>query len=144
MKLGGILTAGPEPLRRQAFDRLELIADTYLSVSTPIQNAAARWLSAGVRVREQIAARTRDNLDHLRQAIAGSAFDALDVEGGWYATLRVPRTKTEEDWALDLLAHDNVLVQPGYFYDFETEAYLVLSLLTPPPIFQQALSRLLA
>jgi alanine-synthesizing transaminase len=143
MKLGWIAAAGPEELRARAFARLELIADTYLSVAAPAQYAAARLMEAGVRVRERIAARVCENLAWLRDAVAGSAAGILDVEGGWYATLRVPRTRSEEEWALELLERDGVLVQPGFFYDFESEAFLVLSLLTPPVVFRGGVNRLL-
>jgi alanine-synthesizing transaminase len=144
MKLGWIVTAGPEELRARAFARLELIADTYLSVAAPVQAAAARLIETGARVREQIAVRVRQNLDWLRAAVEGSALSALEAEGGWYATLRVPRTRSEEEWTLELLGRDGVLVQPGFFYDFETEAFLVLSLLTPPEVFREGVARLLA
>jgi aspartate/methionine/tyrosine aminotransferase len=139
MKLGWIVAGGP------AVERLELIADTYLSVSAPMQNALPRLLEAGAAVQQQIARRTASNLELLRQAVgADSACQVLDVEGGWYATLRIPRTRTEEEWTLLLLERDNVLVQPGFFYDFDSEAYLVLSLLTPPEVFREGLARLLA
>ncbi|MGD0200857.1 MAG: pyridoxal phosphate-dependent aminotransferase [Bryobacteraceae bacterium] len=144
MKLGWIIAGGPAELRARALERLELIADTYLSVATPIQHAAARLLAAGESVQAQIAARTRGNLDWLRGAVSGSAIDVLDVEGGWYAILRVPRTRSEEEWALELLAGDGVLVQPGFFYDFEAEAFLVVSLLTRPETFREGIRRLLA
>jgi aspartate/methionine/tyrosine aminotransferase len=79
----------------------------------------------------------------LRESVTGSACGVLDVEGGWYATLRVPRTRTEEEWCLDLLRLDDVLVQPGFFYDFESEAFLVLSLLTEPEKFRAGIDRVL-
>jgi aspartate/methionine/tyrosine aminotransferase len=85
----------------------------------------------------------RYNLGCLREAVQGSPLDVLDAEGGWYATVRVPRTHTEEEWTLDLLERANVLVQPGFFYDFEAEAFLVLSLLTEPGAFQEGVRRLL-
>lgn len=139
MKLGWMVARGP------ALERLELIADTYLSVSAPMQNALPRLLQAGAAVRQQIARRTASNLDLLRHTVGGhSACQVLDLEGGWYATLRIPRTRTEEEWTLLLLDRDNVLVQPGFFYDFPSEAYLVLSLLTPPETFREGLARLLA
>jgi aspartate/methionine/tyrosine aminotransferase len=144
MKLGWIVTSGPEELRAGALARLELIADTYLSAAAPAQYGAARLMAAGGRVREQIAARTRRNLDWLRGALAGSAVSVLAVEGGWYATLEVPRTRSEEEWTLELLERDDVLVQPGFFFDFETEAFLVVSLLTPPDVFCEGIGRLLA
>jgi len=68
----------------------------------------------------------------------------LDVEGGWYATMQVPRIRTEEEWVLSLLAEDGVLVQPGFFFDFESEAFLVISLLTSTGVFQEGVNRILA
>ena len=143
MKLGWIIIGGPAALRSEAIERLELIADTYLSVGTPVQHALPKLLEAGESVRQQIAARLRENLAVLRDLIDdGSAAQVLKLEGGWYSTLRVPRTKTEENWCLDLLEQDKVLVQPGFFYDFESEAYLVLSLLTPTDAFREGVKRL--
>ena len=143
MKLGWIATTGPGAAGAVA--RLEWIADTYLSVGTPVQHALPRLLEAGRSVQAQVAQRTGANLEWLRRTIGrDSVCEALDVEGGWYATLRIPRTRGEEEWALALLEHENVLVQPGFFYDFEAEAYLVLSLLTAPDIFREGASRLLA
>ncbi len=144
MKLGWIVTAGPEELRAAALARLELIADTYLSAAAPAQYGATRLMEAGAKVREQIAVRTLRNLDWLRGAVAGSALSVLAVEGGWYATLEVPRTRSEEEWTLELLERDGVLVQPGFFFDFETEAFLVVSLLTPPDVFCEGVGRMLA
>ena len=144
MKLGWIVASGPEELREVALARLELIADTYLSAAAPAQYGAARLMEAGTKVREQIAARTRRNLQWLRGAVAGSALTVLAVEGGWYATLEVPRTRSEEEWTLELLERDSVLVQPGFFFDFETEAFLVVSLLTAPDVLCEGVGRLLA
>jgi len=142
MKLGWIVVNGPEPERREAIEKLEWIADTYLSVGTPVQCAAAQLLLAGESVRQQITRRCLDNLAFARETLAGSPANLLHVEGGWCCTLQVPRVKSEEDWALDLLAHAGVLVQPGLFYDFESEAFLVLSLLTEPIVFREAMPRL--
>ena len=142
MKLGWIVSGGPSAERIQAMERLELIADTYLSVATPVQHAVARLLGAGVDIRDQIRRRTRENLDTLRESTADSAIGALQVEGGWFATVQMPRIRTSEEWALTLLDRCDVLVQPGYFYDFDQEALLVLSLLTPTEIFQEGLRRL--
>lgn len=145
MKLAWIVAAGPAPARREAMARLELIADTYLSVATPVQEAAPALLGAGTAVRDAIARRTRDNLAFFRAALDRQpAFELLAVEGGWYGILRVPRTQTEEEWALDLLANRDVLVQPGFFYDFESEAFLVVSLLTAPEVFQEGVNRIVA
>ena len=142
MKLGWMVVSGPPALRAEAWEKLEWIADTYLSVSTPVQCAAARLLAAGEDVQRQIRERATANLAFARGALAGSPANILAVEGGWYITLQVPRTRGEEEWTLDLLEHADVLVQPGFFYDFESEAFLVVSLLTAPEIFREGLARL--
>ena len=142
MKLGWIVVSGPEVRRREAFERLEWIADTYLSVSSPVQYAAARLLAAGEDIQGQIRARTAANLSHAREALAGSAANLLAVEGGWYAIAQVPRVRSEEEWCLNLLTRERVLTQPGFFFDFDAEAYLALSLLTPPEAFAEGIARL--
>ncbi len=147
MKLAWIVVGGPDALVRDALDRLEHIADTYLSVGAPVQCAAATLLATRATVRDQIADRTRRNLATLRDALAAdpaSACSLLDVEGGWYATLRVPATRSDQDWALELLTRDDVLVQPGYYFDFPREAYLVISLLTEEQVFGEGVRRVLA
>ena len=142
MKLGWIVIGGPPALRAEATERIELIADTYLSVGTPVQHALPKLLAAGENVQSRIASRVSENLRHLHAAIGDhSPAQVLRVEGGWYATLRVPRTRSEEEWCLDLLEQD-VLVQPGFFYDFESEAYLVLSLLTEAGTFREGVKRI--
>ena len=144
LKLGWIVTSGPEALRKQAFDRLELIADTYLSVGTPVQWAAASLLASRLEIQSQILVRARANLALLRNKIGpGSPWQVLAVEGGWYAVIQAPRIHSEEEWVLTLLAEDNVLVQPGFFFDFEKEAFLVLSLLTPSEMFGEGVQRIL-
>ena len=142
MKLGWIVVSGPEPLRAEAFEKLEWIADTYLSVSTPVQCAAVALLEGGERVQIEIRERCARHLPVAREALAGSPANILAVEGGWYITVQVPRTRSEEEWSLDLLARENVLVQPGFFYDFTSEAYLVVSLLTAPEVFREGMGRL--
>lgn len=145
MKLGWIVISGPPAARAEAQEKLELIADTYLSVGTPVQQAASRLLERGKSVQAQIASRTRANLDFVNAMVGSdSAVRVLVVEGGWYATLQVPRVRREEEWVLELLASDKVLVQPGFFFDFESEAYLVVSLLTEPATFREGCRRLLA
>jgi alanine-synthesizing transaminase len=129
MKLGWIIAND-----RASLERLELIADTYLSVGTPVQCALPQLLAMKADVQKQIMHRVRENLALVPQA--------RRVEGGWYAVLQVPRTRSEEQWVLDLLEQQNVLVQPGYFYDFDSEAFLVLSLLTPPEVFREGVRRL--
>jgi aspartate/methionine/tyrosine aminotransferase len=142
MKLGWILVSGPESLRQEAFEKLEWIADTYLSVGTPVQCAAEQLLTAGDQVQQQIRTRCAANLATLRSALRGTPATVLAVEGGWYATIQVPHTKSEEDWTLDLLGQHDVLLQPGYFYDFSSESFLIASLLTAPEIFQEGIRRL--
>ncbi len=142
MKLGWIVASGPG--HESALQQLELIADTYLSVATPVQLALGRLLESSGQVREQIRDRTRSNLIDLQNGFRGSSAQVLNVEGGWNAVLQVPRTRTEEEWSLELLTAHDVLVQPGFFFDFETEAFLVVSLLTPPEIFHEGVRRILA
>jgi len=142
MKLGWIAVSGPEVLRVEAFEKLEWIADTYLSVSTPVQWAAESLLQAGEQVQMQIRERCATHLSLAREALAGSSGNILAVEGGWYITVQVPRVRSEEEWTLELLERENVLVQPGFFYDFDSEAYLVLSLLTAPEPFREGIARL--
>ena len=142
MKLGWIVVAGRPELRRAAWERLEWIADTFLSVGTPVQHAAGLLLGAGETMQRQIRERILDNLTFARRQQRGSAAQLLHAEGGWYAILQVPRTRPEEEWCLDLLNEHNVLVQPGFFYDFDSEAFLVISLLTQPGIFREGLVRL--
>jgi aspartate/methionine/tyrosine aminotransferase len=144
MKLGWIVAAGPGAMRAEALEKLEWIADTYLSVSTPVQCAAPRLLAAGEEVQRQIRERTAANLAYARSALADSAATILAVEGGWYITLQVPRIRSEEEWTLRLLEKYGVLAQPGFFYDFEAEAYLVVSLLTAPKTFREGIDYLAA
>jgi hypothetical protein len=143
MKLGWILVDGPAEARDGALGRLEFIADSYLSVGTPVQCAAERLLALG----DGIAALIRERVDLNRQALAaafpgGSASRVLSSDGGWYAVLQVPAVGTEEEMVLDLLAQSDVLVHPGYFFDFAREAFLVLSLLPEPAVFGEAIRRL--
>jgi alanine-synthesizing transaminase len=142
MKLGWIVASGPG--HEAALERLELIADTYLSVATPVQLALPRLLDASAAVRKQIVERTSANLSQLNRLTSASAAQPLRVEGGWYAVLQVPRTRSEEEWAISLLDRCNVLVQPGFYFDFESEAFLVVSLLTPTDVFEEGIHRILA
>ncbi|MBI4536435.1 MAG: pyridoxal phosphate-dependent aminotransferase [candidate division NC10 bacterium] len=144
VKLGWIGVGGPPALVEPALEALELISDTYLSVSTPVQQAAAELLAWGGRIRGQIAARTRASLDQLRSAVARHpACRLLEPEAGWYAVLQVPGTRSEERIVLDLLERERVLVHPGYFFDFPREAFLVVSLLPPAEVFEDAVERML-
>ncbi len=143
MKLGWVVVSGSPEQRQAAFSRLELIADTYLSPGAPVQHALPRLFDAGGRVRDLIRRRTADNLGALRAVFdPASACSILHVEGGWYATVEVPRVLSEEEWTLRLLNLDGVLVQPGYFFDFPREAFLVISLLTSKEIFVEGIARI--
>jgi aspartate/methionine/tyrosine aminotransferase len=143
MKLGWVVTNGPASLRDEAIERLDFIADTFLSVSAPIQHSARAWLGLRQSMQVQILDRVRANLNSLRGATEDSPLRLLSVEGGWYATLELPRQFTEEEWVMTLLEKDDVLAHPGYFFDFRREAFLVLSLLPRAEIFREAVSRIL-
>jgi len=132
MKLGWVHVAGPERLRQEALERLEWIADAYLPVSAPVQHAARPWLEAGRAARESIRRRCLDSLAALRGAVA--RFPELrlaEPEAGWSAVIEAPRVMTDEQTAVALV-QAGFLVQPGYFYDFEKDGRLVVSLLADP------------
>jgi aspartate/methionine/tyrosine aminotransferase len=144
LKLGWIVVAGPPALVDGALKRLELIADTYLSVSTPVQVAAAELLARGGEVRARIRERVRDNYAALKAAAAGVAScSVLRSDGGWYAVLHVPTFEPEEELTLRLLARDGVLAHPGYFFDFPAESFLIVSLLPRPDRFAAGITRIL-
>ncbi len=145
LKLAWIAVTGPEAERREALARLEVVADTYLSVSTPVQVAVPALLARREELQQPLRARLAGNLEALRACLGpASPATLLEPEGGWYAVLRVPATISEEERVVRLLAEGNVLVHPGYFFDFPREAFLVLSLLPPPETFAAGLGRLLA
>jgi aspartate/methionine/tyrosine aminotransferase len=145
LKLAWIAVTGPERLRREALARLEVVADTFLSVSTPIQVAAPDLLARREELQGPIRQRVLCNLEALRAALVpGCPATLLEPEGGWYAVLRVPATIPEEERVTRLLEERDVLVHPGYFFDFPHEAFLVLSLLAPQAEFAEGASRLLA
>jgi aspartate/methionine/tyrosine aminotransferase len=144
VKLGWIAVSGPDALAAAAIDRLELVCDTYLSVSTPVQVAAAGLLEAGAAIRAQIAARASANYRYLQHAVAAvGACRLLRSDAGWSAVLQVPTLESEEDLVLHLLENEGVLVQPGYFYDFPRESFVVVSLITPPAVLAEGTGRLL-
>ena len=141
LKLGWIAASGPEALVRQAIERLEVMCDTYLSVSTPVQIAAPALLAAGRTIRDGIRARISTNLASLDRLLAGaSSISVLPPEGGWSVALRVPAVEPEEALVLRLLRDHHVLVHPGFFFDFASEAYLVVSLLPEPSVFNIAMN----
>jgi len=144
LKLGWIVAGGPASACTAALAGLELIADSFLSVSTPVQVAAGDLLERGASIRGQIHERVRLNLAALRtSAQAFPACEVLKVEGGWSAVIRVPATLAEEQLILELLNREGILAHPGYFFDFAHEAFLVVSLLPAPDVFRDAAARLL-
>jgi hypothetical protein len=144
LKLGWIAASGPTALVGNALARLELIADTYLSVGTPVQAALPGLLQAGAAIRRQIIERVQRNRRALVAALgAHSPCTLLPAEAGWCAILRVPEIMSDETWASALL-EDGVLVQPGYFFDLTMGATLVLSLIVEEGVFAEGVARLLA
>ena len=132
MKAAWLLTSGPEPLKSQALSRLEVIADTYLSMNAPVQLAIPAFLEQRRSFQTQLMLRVCRNLAELdRQLARHDRCSRLKVEGGWYAVLRVPSKWSDRELAVTLLTKQNVYVHPGHFYDFPTEGSLVISLITP-------------
>jgi Aspartate/tyrosine/aromatic aminotransferase len=124
--------------------RLEVIADTYLSMNAPVQWAVPVMLEQRESIQGQFLERVRGNLAELdRQLARQKACQRLSVEGGWYTVLRVPVTRSDEELAIELARDKSVLVHPGHFYDFEGDGYLVLSLIAPEREFKEAVERLL-
>lgn len=144
VKLGWIVVDGPDAGVHEALERLELILDTYLSVSTPAQIAAPHLIDRGAHVRAAIQQRLDLNLRVIRDAVvAVPAVELLNSDAGWSVVLRVPARRQEEEIVLDLLERHDTLVHPGFFFDFAREAFLVISLLPDPSIFQAGITRLL-
>ena len=144
MKVAWVVTSGPENDATEAIGRLEVIADTYLSMNAPLQWATPELLAQRKNIQPQLLERVKTNLTELdRQLAAQQACQRLSVEGGWYAVLRVPVTRSDEDLAIELLREKSVLVHPGHFYDFPRDGYLVLSLITPQPEFAEGMTAIL-
>lgn len=142
VKLGWLLVGGPARLADEALARLELITDAYLSVATPVQHALPELLAATRSTVRAIGARARRNLQRARALLDSTGASVLHVEGGWYAVLRLPRTKSEESWATALVEECGVVTQPGFFFDFPDEPYLVVSLLTPEHDLEEGVRRI--
>jgi alanine-synthesizing transaminase len=142
MKLSWIAACGPEALVREAMARLEIVADTFLSVNAPTQWALPHWLAARDVPQQQIRGRVAGNLATLDARLRGTQAQRLPLEGGWTAILRVPRSAHHSrgellPFALAALDH-GALVQPGEFYSLG-EGHIVLSLLTPPEVWRAGL-----
>ena len=144
VKLGWIAVEGPPAIVREALDRLEIICDAYLSVATPVQVATSCLMETGAAVRDQILQRVRTNDRALREAAAGRpALEVLETEAGWSTVIRVPSTRPEEDLVIKLIDDDDVIVHPGFFFDFPHEAFVVVSLLPESRVFAEGIARLL-
>src|SRR5437867_3811041 len=144
MKAAWLIASGPQEWKREALARLEVIADTYLSVNAPVQLAIPKFLELRRAFQKQVIERARRNLAELdRQLAAQKAVSRLKVEGGWCAVLKVPVTRSDEDLAIALLSIHGVSVHPGHFYDFPSDGHVVLSLLTPSEGFAEGTKRLL-
>lgn len=145
MKMAWLVASGPEELKRQAMERLEVIADTYLSPNAPVQLATATLLEQRGGFQKQVMARVRRNLAELdRQLGEQKSCTRLELEGGWYAVLRVPATRGDEDLAIELLTQEDVYLHPGHFFDFAAEGYLVVSLIAGEEEFAEGVRRVLA
>lgn len=144
MKFAWLAVNGPEAQKKEAMARLEVIADTFLSMNAAIQAAAPIFLAQRHAIQQQLMARVRHNLEEMdRQLADQKSCTRLAVEGGWYAVVRVPATRSDEELALELL-EDGVYVHPGHFYDFPGDGYMVVSLITPERDFAEGLEKLLA
>jgi len=144
MKVAWIAVSGPQDLKKQALARLDVIADTYLSMNAPVQLAIPTMLEERHAIQFQIMQRVSENLAELDSQLARQRLcHRLVVEGGWYAILRVPATGSDEELAIALLQEKGVLVQPGHFYDFAADGHLVISLITPTDTFRAGMTRLL-
>jgi alanine-synthesizing transaminase len=145
MKAAWLVASGPESLKRESFARLEMIADTYLSMNTPAQLALPLWLDERHPFRQQWLERAQRNLAKLDELLSGQKLcTRLKLEGGWYAILKIPRLGSDDDFALELLTSRGVYVHPGHFYDFPPDGYLVVSLITPESEFGRGVHVLLA
>jgi alanine-synthesizing transaminase len=145
MKAAWLVASGPEPLKSQALARLEIIADTYLSMNAPVQHAIPALVEQRHLFQTQLLSRLRNNLSELDRKLAmQNSCARLVVEAGWYAVLRVPATRSDEALAIELLSRENIYVHPGHFYDFPTDGFLILSLMTREEEFAEGVKLLLS
>lgn len=142
MKLSWIVVSGPEELRNRAIEKLEIIADTYLSAGTPVQNALPAWLSRTKEIQDEIRARVSQNARAAAELFKNSAVTALLPEGGWSLVLKMPGPKSDDVWALGLLKEKQVLTHPGYLFDYEEGSFLVISLILREEIFKAGVQRI--
>jgi alanine-synthesizing transaminase len=144
MKLAWLVAGGPSGEVDDAMARLDVIADTYLSMSAPVQLAAEELLDQRKRIQPLLLDRLRENLRELdRGLLRQKSCQRLEVEGGWYSILRVPVTQSDEERVVELVHEAGVIVHPGHFFDFASDGHLVLSLITPPAVFRDGVQRIL-
>jgi alanine-synthesizing transaminase len=144
MKAAWLITSGPEPAKKMALERLEIISDTYLSLNAPTQWAFGALLEQRRALRPQSLERIRQNWEFLRSSMGKEGgCELLDTEGGWYGVIRVKSERPDEELAIEILRSTHTLVHPGHFYDFRTDGYLVVSLITPVSDFQQGIGCLM-
>ncbi len=145
MKAAWLVASGPEAIKKQALERIEVIADTYLSMNAPIQLALPVFLEQRHGFQKQVLTRVRRNVGELdRQLTLRKACSRLEIEGGWYAVVRVPATRSDDDLAVDLLTKKAIYVHPGHFYDFATDGYLIVSLIMPERDFAEGCRQMLS
>lgn len=142
MKLSWIVVNGPKHQKQEALKRLEMIADIYLSVNAPVQNALGTWLAQRASIQRPIQQRVRNNVDFLKQLGAGDV-EYLPAQAGWCAVLKLPVNFEEEAVCLELLTREGVSVYPGYFFDFDMEPVIVVSLLVEEQVFQQGIQKII-
>jgi len=145
MKAAWLIVGGPEQMKREALARLEVIADTYLSVNTPVQLAMPRFLEQRHAFQKQVISRARRNLAELDHQLATQKVcSRLQAEGGWCVAVRVPATWADEEFAIELLNAHGMCLHPGHFYDFPSDGTLIVSLLTPENVFAEGAKLLLS
>jgi alanine-synthesizing transaminase len=145
MKVAWLIMSGPEPWKAEALARIEVIADTFLSMNAPVQWAMPVLLGQRHSFQKQWMTRVNENLSELdRQLAEQKSCSRLALEGGWNAVLRVPATRSDEEFALELLATKSVYVHPGHYYDFPAEGYLVASLITATVEFAKGMEFVLS
>ncbi len=137
LKLGWIVVSGPDGQRKEAMERMEIVADSLLSVNAVVQHGLSELMLAGRGVRKQILDRIQTNLKDLQTTFAGTPLTLRRPEGGWYACVKIPNTRSEDEWVESLLAESGVLVHPGYYFDFHDDRTLVISLIPNPEEFKK-------
>lgn len=144
IKVAWLATTGPQELVRTALDRLDVIADTYLSPNAPVQWAVPELLAMRTEIQRQLRERALHNLRELDAQLQHSRMTTrLALDAGWYAVLRTPASRSDEEVAISLLEQESVLIHPGHFFDFPSAGYLVASLIAPEADFREGMGRVL-